>query len=243
MLFLVGSTLQITIYGAVTCYSSARNREQVSVSCKGGLGLLWHCLFTVQEVALAGIKWLRRKDGRKFALGWGIFVPALCNVSSRKQKAEFHSFRSCFRDQALNTHKVDHCIRAIINRGNDELVPKCGSVSSIIEETDTNAFSIVDSLTDFSHSGGVGSRSLEKPAIATQHSIHRIASKVQERLAGVNDWIASLLGIRQYKGMVGLQKCQNCRMLRKLFVNLVDQFLCHHHVDTVITILRHCCDC
>ena len=79
--------------------------------------------------------------------------------------------RICVTDLALNTDKVGNISSSIAKSGNEKLIPKGGSIDSVIQQTHTEIVALFDSVSDAFHGLRVRFGPLQKPTVATEDLI------------------------------------------------------------------------
>ena len=106
-------------------------------------------------------------------------------------------------DLTLDTHKVGNITSRIAQRRNEELIPKCGSVDTVVEQTNRKIVSLFNGMSDTFDRLGVGLGTLQETTVTAQNLVQRVTSKVEETLRGVNNWVVGKRGVGDDKVLLG----------------------------------------
>mmetsp|Transcript_115 Transcript_115/g.260 ORF Transcript_115/g.260 Transcript_115/m.260 type:complete len:208 (-) Transcript_115:660-1283(-) len=107
--------------------------------------------------------------------------------------------RICITNLALDAHKIGNVSSGITKSSNEELIPKGGSIDSVIQQTNTKVVAVFNGISDTFHGLGVCFGPLQKSTVSAKDLIKRVARKVQESLRGINDRIVGKGWIRDHK--------------------------------------------
>lgn len=102
-------------------------------------------------------------------------------------------------DFALNTDKVGHIAIGITQGGNKELIPKGGTIDTIIEQTNRHVIALFDGLADTFDRLGVGFGALQKATVTSQNLIQGVSRKIEETLTRVHNGIVGQTGVGNNK--------------------------------------------
>ena len=117
-------------------------------------------------------------------------------------------------DLTLDSDKVGDGSRGITQGGDEELVPEGGSIHTVVEEAHTHVVALLNGLADVLDSLGIGLRALQETAVTSQDLVKGVASKVEETLRGVDDWVVGQRRIGDNKVLLGSLQSLDEREIR-----------------------------
>jgi len=90
---------------------------------------------------------------------------------------------------ALDTNVIRDVTGRIAQGSDEELVPECGTVNTVVEQANRHIGPLFDGATDLLDRLGISLWSLQETAITTQDLVKSVSSKVKETLGGIYNWV------------------------------------------------------
>mmetsp|Transcript_15444 Transcript_15444/g.43434 ORF Transcript_15444/g.43434 Transcript_15444/m.43434 type:complete len:210 (-) Transcript_15444:135-764(-) len=81
--------------------------------------------------------------------------------------------------------------------GDHEVIPERGPVVPVVEQRDGAVRAELHRVADARHRDGVGVGPLHEAAVAAEDALERVLRELEERLAGVDDRVSRLAGVRE----------------------------------------------